>query len=98
MEKLVRDYGITNQTKNFQSLLEKFNNEPEYKKTLKETGYTLIEFANLSTKEEEEISEKKLLNQEEHNIIGPETEINIGVEDENTNTFFYNNETYYLHD
>ena len=98
VEKLVRDYGITNQTKNFQSLLEKFNNEPEYKKTLKETGYTLIAFANLSTKEEEEISEKKLLNQEEHNIIGPETEINIGVEDENTNTFFYNNETYYLHD
>ena len=98
VEKLVRDYGITNQTKNFQSLLEKFNNEPEYKKTLKETGYTLIEFANLSTKEEEEISEKKLLNPEEHNIIGPETEINIGVEDENTNTFFYNNETYYLHD
>ncbi len=46
IEKLERYYGITNQTKNFECLLEKNKNEIEYKNALKETGYTLIEFAN----------------------------------------------------
>ena len=46
IEKLERYYGITNQTKNFECLLEKNKNEIEYKNALKKTGYTLIEFAN----------------------------------------------------
>ena len=46
IEKLERYYGITKKTKNFECLLEKNKNEIEYKNALKETGYTLIEFAN----------------------------------------------------
>ena len=48
IEKLERYYGITNQTKNFERLLEKNKNEIEYKNALKETGYTLIEFAKVN--------------------------------------------------
>ena len=41
------DYGITNKTQNFISLLDKFNDDIEYKNALNETGKKLIEFANL---------------------------------------------------
>ena len=50
IEKLERYYGITNQTKNFECLLEKNKNEIEYKNALNETGNTLIEFAKVNQK------------------------------------------------
>ncbi len=46
MEKLKTVYGISKKTKNFESLLDNFNDDIEYRNSLKETGNKLIEFAN----------------------------------------------------
>ena len=94
IDKFENDYE--KKPKNFQDLLEKFNNEIEYKNSLKETGYKLIEFANLSNEEEEEISKNRIINPEEPNIIDPVSD------DENNNpyfkSFYNNNETLFPHE
>ena len=46
MEKLKTVYGISNKTKNFECLLNKFNDDIKYRNLLEKIGNKLLEFAN----------------------------------------------------
>ena len=46
IEKLKTVYGISNKTKNFECLLNKFNDDIKYRNLLEKIGNKLLEFAN----------------------------------------------------